>query len=117
LKRSAPIRRYTPVRHKRPTARRGEPTREEKAAIRKAVYERSGGRCELRDDKGAPLDPRHISGVLPPEGDVFYRWHLVHIHAKRRFGWGLENLTGGCYWCHAASHNCGNKPCPPKERA
>lgn len=114
MKRSGPIKRYTPVRRKRPGTRRGEPTLEEKSAIRMNVYSDTGGLCMLRKEDGTIFDKRHIPGVLPPDGDVFERWHLVHIKAKRRFGWGRENLTGGCYWCHAASHNAGGKPCPPK---
>ena len=108
MKRS-PIRR-TPVRKVRPGTRRGQPTRNEKACIRLAAYERAGGLCELR------ISHLCILGVLPFIGSAMERWHLVHLHAKRRFGWGEDNLCGGCYWCHAASHNAGGKPCPAKPR-
>jgi len=77
--------------------RRGEPTAKEKATIRLSVYERSEGRCQLNLGDGCNR------GVLPFDGSVFERWHLVHVHAKRRFGWTEEQgnrLLGGCYWCH-----------------
>jgi hypothetical protein len=108
MKRGGPLKRKTPLRPKRKRTRRGQPTPEEKAAIRLAVYERARGRCELN------LGPKCIKGVLPFTGDIFERWHLVHIHAKRRFGWGLDNLCGGCFWCHTDSHNAGGKPIPAK---
>jgi hypothetical protein len=82
------IKRRTPIRKKRPgPPRRGQPTNEEKAAERNRIYERCGGRCELRNEFGLPLSPKHILGILPSIGSVFERWHLVHLHAKRRFGW------------------------------
>ena len=108
--RNKPIKRSAPPRKIRPGTRRGKPTKAEKGIIRLAVYERAGGRCELHVSQAC------ISGVLPYNGSVLERWHLVHLHAKRRFGWGEDNLCGGCYWCHAASHNAGGKPCSPKVR-
>lgn len=99
----------TPVRKVRSEPRRGEPTDAEKTAIRDQVYEETGGRCELN------LSPRHQPQVLPKEGSIFERWHLVHRKAKRVHGWGRENLCGGCYACHIEClHNAGGKPCPPK---
>jgi hypothetical protein len=97
----------TPLRKRRPEARRGVPTPQDKESIRWQVYERSAGRCELSL-------PGCSGRVLPFDGSIFDRWHLVHIHARRRFGWGLENLCGGCFWCHTRSHNCGGKPVPKK---
>lgn len=94
MKRSGFIKRYTPVRKKRPGTRKGEPTPEEKAKIRRDVYDECGGRCELN------LLPNCMKGVLPFDGDVFERWHLVHKKSKRRFGWGRDNLCGGCPVCH-----------------
>lgn len=100
------IQRYTPIRKKRSKPRRGEPTAEEKEALRREVYERCGGRCELN------LHPNCAKGVLPWDGEVYERWHLVHLHAKRRFGWSEKNnkLLGGCYNCHIISvHQKGEK--------
>lgn len=98
--------------------RRGQPTKGEKATERQRVYERSGGMCELRDDKGEPLHERHLSGVLLPDGGVVWGWHLVHLHAKRRFGWRESDgntLLGGCFWCHiVAMHEQGKKPVIPE---
>lgn len=110
IERRTPLKRYTPVRKKRPTLRRGEPTKEEKEAIRLAVYERCGGKCELHLDKDCSGD-----SVLPFAGSVFERWHLVHRRAKRRFGWREDPATGqkhfgGCYSCHiVAVHSQGKK--------
>mgnify|MGYP001592753078 FL=1 len=104
MKRSGPIKRYTPVRKKRLKPRRGQPTAQEKAAIRQQVYNECGGRCELNLGDGC------MKGVLPFDGDVFHRWHLVHKKSKRRFGWARENLCGGCPWCHlVAVHTKGMK--------
>lgn len=105
MKRSGPIRRYTPVRRKRATPRRGEPTREEKAAIRKAVYERAGGCCELN------LGPKCIKGVLPLDGDVFERAHLVHVRSRGAGGtWEMSNLRLGCPQCHLGYHHTTGMP-------
>jgi len=111
--RRTPLKRYTPVRKKRPVLRKGQPTNAEKEAERNRVYERCGGQCELRDEEGKPLHPKHIFVVLPSNGSIFERWHLVHLHGKRRFGWTEADgntLLGGCYWCHiVASHQQGKK--------
>ncbi len=109
MKQRQPLKRYTPPRKRRLQPRRGEPTKEEKGAIRKAVYERCGGRCELH------LVPDCIGGVLPPEGQTPWdHWHLVHLHSKRRFGWTEESgnkLLGGCWKCHLVGmHTKGLKP-------
>jgi hypothetical protein len=98
----------SPIRKVRSKPRRGQPSKAEKAAIREQVYMETGGRCEIGKH------PKHISGVLPPTGNVFERWHLVHKKGKRVHGWGRENLMGGCYWCHAQWLHVGGKPCPPK---
>lgn len=97
MKRS-PLKRYGPVRKRRPTARRGEPTASDKATLRRFVYERAGGKCELRL-KGCK------GGVLPWDGEVFVRCHLVHLRARRRFGWGENNLALGCAQCHRLVHD------------
>ena len=90
-----PIRRYVPVRKKRPgPPRRGQPTNEEKEGLRFITYQKYGGLCQLH------LHPKCTPGVLPYKGSIFERAHLVHIRSKRRFGWGVENLTLGCFHCH-----------------
>lgn len=94
IKGRKPLKRSAPPRKKRPGVRKGQPTNEEKAAIRRQVYEEAGGRCELH------LMPNCMRGVLPFDGGVRERWHLVHIRSKRRFGWARENLCGGCPVCH-----------------
>ena len=89
------LKRSAPPRKKRPgPPRRGQPTRAEKTAIRLQVYEETGGQCQLH------LLPNCIRGVLPFEGGVRERWHLVHKRSKRLGGWGRENLCGGCPVCH-----------------
>jgi hypothetical protein len=100
--------RKTPIRKVRPGTRRGQPTREEKGAIREDQYALSGGLCDLK------LSPKHISGVLPATGSIYERWHLVHLKGKRVHGWGGANLCGGCYYCHIDWLHNGGKPCPPK---
>ena len=104
IKRKTPLKRGAPPRKRRATPRRGELTPQEKAEIRQRVYDECGGRCELNLGDGC------MKGVLPYEGDVFQRWHLVHKKSKRRFGWSRENLCGGCPWCHLiAVHTKGMK--------
>ena len=114
IHRRTPLKRYTPVRKKRPGVRKGQPTNAKKETERNRVYERCGGQCELRDEDGKPLHPKHIFGVLPSKGSIFERWHLVHLHGKLRFGWteaAGNTLLGGCYWCHiVAMHQHGTKP-------
>ena len=78
MKRSGYIKRSAkPIPKKRTKPRRGQPTTEEKAAVRLAVYERAGGRCELN------LGPKCIEGILAFEGDTPWdHGHFVHIKAK-----------------------------------
>lgn len=112
IPRSALAPRSAPPKNKRAGTRRGEPTKAEKTVIRDRVYGETGGRCEIGKS------PKHIAGVLPSEGDLRARWHLVHLKGKRVHGWARENLCGGCYNCHILClHNAGGKPCPPKPKA
>ena len=107
IPRNKPLRRYAPPRKKRPGVRRGQPTNEEKSALRLAVYQRAGGKCELRLHK-------QCSGerVLPYEGEVLFRAHLVHLHSRGAGGkWTMENCKIGCAACHNGSmHTGGKKP-------
>ena len=90
--------------------RRGELTPMEKAALRLTVYEESEGKCQLK------VAPNHVGHILPLDADdPRWGWHLVHIKAKRRFGWGRENLVGGCFACHSWLHQ-GGKPVKAKEQ-
>ena len=101
------IKRRTRPPSRRSKPRRGEPTPKEKAAIRQAVYERAGGLCQLRLHK----DCTGLR-ILPFEGDVFERAHLVHLRARGAGGtWDMDNLTLGCAACHLGSmHTEGKKP-------
>lgn len=104
--RRTPLKRAGPPRKKRPGVRRGQPSPTEKAELRRQVYDRAAGLCELRLMENCSGDR-----VLPWEGDIFTRAHLVHLKAKRRFGWGLENLAIGCACCHLEGMHClGLKP-------
>ena len=106
IQRRTPIKRSGPPRKRRPGTRRGQPTKKEKGELRRQVYDRAAGLCELR------LVENCSGGrILPWEGDIWNRAHLVHLKAKRRFGWNLENLKLGCYGCHIEGmHNQGLKP-------
>lgn len=124
LRRSAPPRRSTkpiprsalaprsaPPRRIRPGTRRGQPTRQERDIIRLAVYERAGGRCELRKSE------RCIPGILPFEGITPWdHGHLVHLRSEGAGGkTDMRNCRWGCHICHLVDlHN--PKPCPPKPK-
>ena len=89
------IKRYTAIKRKRSKPRRGEPTNEEKEALRREVYTRSGGHCELN------LLPNCVLGVLPWDGATPWdHGHLVHVKSKRVHGWHISNLRWGCAVCH-----------------
>jgi hypothetical protein len=100
------LRRSKPIRKKRPGTRRGQPTKAEKHELREFIYELSGGRCEIRL-------PGCKGTVLPKDGDVRYRWHLVHVRSKRVYGWpteGAYRMRGGCFACHQELHTKGHGP-------
>jgi hypothetical protein len=102
------------IRRRRPTLRRGELAPSEKEAERNRVYDRCGGRCELRGTDGLPLDPGHQDGPLRRDGATRWdHWNLVHLHSKRRFGWSEAQgniLLGGCPACHlTGQHFLGRK--------
>lgn len=104
MKRS-PLKRRTPLRKRRSKPRRGAPTAREKAEARRFAYDRARGLCELRlpDCKG---------GVLPFDGDVLVRAHLVHLVSRGAGGsWHPRNLALGCHWCHIVQwHGKGIRP-------
>jgi hypothetical protein len=100
---------------RRTKPRRGQPTKAEKAAIRQAVYDRAQGKCEIRKHEDCSKER-----VLPWDGDVFNRGHLVHIKSRGAGGsWEMDNLLLGCPPCHLISlHIEGFKPEPVvQERA
>lgn len=100
-----PLKRHTPIKKRRSKPRRGQPTAKEKAEARRQRYATAEGRCELH------LHERCTPGVLPYEGDVFVRAHLVHLKSRGAGGdWSQENLRIGCYFCHIiAMHTQGRK--------
>lgn len=107
MKRSGPIKRYTPVRKKRATPRRGQPTAIFKQALRIAVRERANGTCQIRLHKQC-----WGNKVLPLDGDVFERGHLVHLKSVGSGGlWDMKNCIWGCPPCHLGSmHTEGKNP-------
>jgi len=71
--------------------------------VRQAVYQRSGGLCELR------LSPKRW-GNAPWESG-----HLAHeLHRSRGGEWSEENCMWGCPECHIGWQHNGGKPCPAK---
>ncbi len=93
---SVPMPPFSSIRRKvRSKLRRGQPTKQEKAALRLAVYNRAEGRCELR------LGLKCLVGPMPFKGGVFERGHLVHLRSKGAGGaWSMENCRWGCHQCH-----------------
>ena len=88
-----------------------------RSKIRLGVFERSGGRCELklRDDC--------IPGVLPftsRTGTPFDHGHLVHRLGEGAGGkTDMENCCWGCWKCHLlglhrGEYGAANKPVPAK---
>jgi hypothetical protein len=113
-----PLKRKTAIKQKRETPRRGEPSPAEIAEYRRIIYAKSGGRCELN------VLTTCRQGVLPfddPSGNIWKHWHLVHVRARRRFGWpteGPDRMRGGCPECHLRGlHSIGLKPKPLPEEA
>lgn len=101
LNRRTPLTRKVKIRGRRTGTRRGELTPAQKARAREFIYELCCGMCELRLHPNCSKDR-----ILPWDGSIFARWHLVHPRAKRRFGWptsGPWRMRGGCYWCHRIS--------------
>jgi 5-methylcytosine-specific restriction endonuclease McrA len=99
IQRYARLKRSAPPRKKRLGVRRGQPTKDEKSALRLAVYERDQGRCQLRLHKDCSRDR-----VLPYDGEVLFRAHLVHIRGRGAGGkWTMENCKIGCAACHSGS--------------
>jgi hypothetical protein len=74
--------------------------------VRRAVYARAKGRCELN------LSAECIPGVLPWDGETAMdHGHMVHIRNKRMWGTSVENCLWGCWKCHLIEmHSKGRKP-------
>ena len=99
--------RRSPIWRKRSKPRRGQPTKQEKEALRLAVYIRANGKCQLLLHKDCSQNR-----VLPFEGEVMYRAHLVHLKSRASGGkWTMENCLIGCNACHIGSmHTEGKHP-------
>jgi hypothetical protein len=101
--------RKTRIKPVRSALRRGELSKAEKTSVRRQVYERAGGLCEVK------LHSKCIRVVLDWDGDTpWNHGHLVHRKSKGSGGkWTLDNLLWGCPNCHLISlHN--PKPVPSK---
>lgn len=86
--------------------------REQRRQLRIALYERCGGRCEMK------LSPKCL-GRIYFEGGFFNSMHMAHKERRWKFpdgGWNLDNLLAGCIECHMGWEHNGGKPCPPKVR-
>jgi HNH endonuclease len=72
---------------------------------RRALFERSGGLCEMR---------------VSPKCEQFVTWRTMHTHhlvARARGGSrDLDNLLAGCGECHTGWKHNGGKPCSPKPK-
>lgn len=110
------IQRYARIRKSSPRSARKTKLR---AKIRLAVFERSGGMCELKkraDCLGGPL-PFESKNKTP-----YDHGHLVHKKSEGAGGkTDMENCCWGCWKCHLLALHRGeydgtNKPCPPKQR-
>lgn len=100
MKRSGPIRRYTPVRKRRAKPRRGRLKGEELVVLRSQCFGRDLYRC-----------------VVCSGGITWDTGHMAHIGAKRRHGDSLANVRTLCAECHRKEHNWGKsmkKPVPKK---
>jgi hypothetical protein len=104
------IQRTAPPGKRRKGTRRGQASPAEVVAVREAVYERAGGVCELR------LSQDCIAGILPKEGPVIGRGHLVHLKGKRMWGTSAEVCAWGCWFCHLVTMHRGGKPVPAKSK-
>jgi hypothetical protein len=82
----------TPIRKRRSKPRRGQPTKDEKRILRSYVAVRALLYCEIKGPG--------CQGYAPTGDDEFYSGQLVHLRAKRRFGWEIDNLCWGCRHCH-----------------
>lgn len=86
---------------RRKTLRRGEPSKREKEAIRRIVFERDNYRC-------CECEARVIW-----ESGYWESGHLAHIKSRGAGGkWILDNLRTLCMRCHMAEHNGGYRVVP-----
>jgi len=109
MKRSGPIRRYTPPRKRKP--RKGDVTvgklgrvrlrGKALEALRRACFERDRYRCQCSPSCGV--------AVTWESGD------MAHIVSRGAGGSDvLSNVVTMAHFHHLASHNCDGKPLPPK---
>lgn len=106
MKRS-PLRRFTRLRQRRSKPRRGQLTPREKTEVRRRVYHRARGRCELKFE-GICLGDID----LPFDGGLYERGHLAHIKSRGASGAFTEaNTRWACWRCHLIGmHQKGLKP-------
>lgn len=96
------MQRRVPIRKKRLSPRRGKATPQETAQVRRDVYVRARGYCELGKS------PQCIRGRLPWDGlNPWDHGHLVHLVGKGAGGpTTVENCVWGCWHCHLVElHN------------
>lgn len=82
---------------------------EDLSKLRRAVYERDGGRCQW-EEAGVKCNK-----WLPFDGVIFARAHFAHIGGKRNHG-DIDNARILCYFHHIVVEHGGGKPCPPKPK-
>ena len=80
---------------------------EDMKRLRRAVFVRSGGRCEM------DRDGRRCEYPI-----TWSNFELAHIRNRRMYGDTLENTLASCKQrsdgepgCHVLSHNAGGRPC------
>ncbi len=73
--------------------------------VRRAVFERSDGLCEMG------ISPKCLGGI------TWRTMHTAHIVSRARGGtWEPNNLLAACFECHIGWEHSGGKLCPPKLR-
>jgi 5-methylcytosine-specific restriction endonuclease McrA len=117
MKRSGPIKRYTPVRKRKP--RTGDVTvgktgrirlrGEALEALRRDCFTRDGWRCTQIDPEGR---------IVPCACGRTVSWvtgHMAHIVSRGAGGSDvIDNVHTMTQECHGKSHNCAGKPLPAK---
>ena len=117
MKRSGPIKRYTPVRKRKP--RKGDVTvgklgrvrlrGKALEALRRECFTRDGWRC-TRVDESVHIVPCGCGRTVS-----WASGHMAHIVSRGAGGSDvIDNVHTMTQECHGKSHNAGGKPCPPK---